>query len=100
MVLFFKGSAIRRVYKIACFVIGAFITYFINILRVVSFFVIMLNGGSMQTFQEFHDYYGPLYSVLWITSYPLILIEIHALSVRFSNMRRNAEQLNLAASQN
>lgn len=100
MALFLKASAILRIYKVVCFVIGAFITYFINILRVVSFFVIMLNGGSQQTFQEFHDYYGPLYSVLWITSYPLIIMGIHALSIRFSNMRSNAKQLNSVASQN
>jgi thaumarchaeosortase len=85
LALFLKASAIRRVYKVVCFVIGAFITYFINILRVVSFFLI-----DQKDFQVFHDYYGPLYSVLWIISYPLIIIGIHALWMRHSNMRSMA----------
>lgn len=95
--LFLKVIAIRWYYKVACFVTGAFITYFINILRVVSFFVIAFNGGSEQTISEFHNYYGPLYSVIWITSYPLIIIGIHALSVRF-NASSRAEQLNSVVS--
>lgn len=95
MALFLKTSAIRWIYKVSCFVIGAFITYFINILRVVSIFVIQLNGGS---YQEFHDYYGPLFSVLWITSYPLIIMGIYALSARSGNMKSGSEQANLAVS--
>jgi exosortase/archaeosortase family protein len=98
--LFLKASEMGLIYKVACFVMGAFVTYFINILRVVSFFVIMLNGGTQQAFQEFHDYYGPLYSVLWIISYPLIIIGIHALWTRHTNTGSSAKQLTSVASQN
>jgi exosortase/archaeosortase family protein len=99
VVLFLKGTTIRGIYKMACFVVGAFITYFINILRVISFFVIAFSGGSQQTINEFHNYYGPLYSVIWITSYPLIVLGIHALSARFGHTRSEAEQLDLVVSQ-
>lgn len=97
MALFLKPSAIRWIYKIPLFVTGAFITYFINILRIVNIFVIQLNGGN---YQEFHDYYGPLLSVLWITSYPLIIMGIHALSARFRSVKSDIEQVNLAVPQN
>jgi exosortase/archaeosortase family protein len=96
MALFLKPSSIRWIYKIPLFVIGASITYSINILRVVYIFVIQLNGGN---YQEFHDYYGPLLSVIWITSYPLIIMGILALSVRFGNMRSGMNQ-NSVSSQN
>lgn len=97
MALFLKPSAIRWIYKIPLLVTGAFITYFINILRVVNIFVIQLNGGN---YQEFHDYYGPLLSVLWITSYPLIIMGIHALSARFRSVKSDIEQVNLSVPQN
>lgn len=97
MALFLKPSAIRWIYKIPLFVTGAFITYFINILRVVNIFLIELNGGN---YQEFHDYYGPLLSVLWITSYPLIIMGIHALSSRFRSVKSDIGQVNLAVPQN
>jgi exosortase/archaeosortase family protein len=76
-VLFLTASNIRWIYRISYFVVGAFITYTINILRIIYIFIIQLNGGN---YQEFHDYYGPLISVLWITSYPLIIMGIQALS--------------------
>jgi exosortase/archaeosortase family protein len=97
MALFLKPSAIRWIYKIPLFVTGAFITYFINILRVVNIFVIQLNGGN---YQEFHDYYGPLLSVLWITSYPLIIIGIYAVSARFRSVKSELGQVNLTVAQN
>ena len=96
MALFLKPSAIRWIYKIPLFVTGALITYFINILRVVNIFVIQLNGGN---YQEFHDYYGPLISVLWITSYPLIIMGMLALSTKFRSVKSDMKQVNLAVPQ-
>ncbi|MEM2099181.1 MAG: archaeosortase/exosortase family protein [Candidatus Bathyarchaeia archaeon] len=71
MLLFLKKADIPRRHKIIYFTIGAAVTYFINILRIATLFVIGLNGGDVWTF---HDYYGQLYSVVWIISYPLIII--------------------------
>jgi thaumarchaeosortase len=56
--------------KLAYFFIGAAVTYFINVLRIVSIFLVAINGGD---WRRFHDYYGPLYSVVWIISYLLII---------------------------
>ncbi len=61
--------------KMGYFVIGAGITYFINILRIDTIFTIGMQYGvnSIQV-QDFHYYYGPLYSIAWIVSFPLIII--------------------------
>jgi len=76
ILLFLKKSAIPLHHKIIYFVIGAIVTYFINILRIVSVFVIAINKGNWGIF---HDYYGQLYSLTWIISYPLIIIGSQAL---------------------
>jgi exosortase/archaeosortase family protein len=84
MLLFLKKSDIPLWQKITFFGVGAATTYFINILRIVTFYVIgaqynpwdpALNTAVM----SFHDYYGPLYSIVWITSYPLIIIGVQIL---------------------
>jgi hypothetical protein len=51
--------------------IGAVITYIINALRIVNIFLIGMAGGNIEMF---HFYYGPLYAVVWITAYPIIVI--------------------------
>jgi len=76
VLLFLKKTAISWKHKTIYFVIGAIVTYFINILRIVTVFTIAINGGD---FMRFHDYYGQLYSITWIISYPLIIIGSRAL---------------------
>ncbi len=71
MLLFLKKSDIPRLHKVIYFAVGAAVTYFINILRIVTLFLLGLNGGDVWTF---HDYYGQFYSAVWIMSYPLIII--------------------------
>jgi thaumarchaeosortase len=71
MLLFLKKADIPRFHKIIYFTIGAAVTFFINILRIVTIFIIGVNRGDVWTF---HDYYGQLYSAAWIMSYPLIII--------------------------
>lgn len=71
ILLFLKKTAIQWKHRIVYFVIGAIVTYFINILRIVTIFVISANGGDIRIF---HNYYGQLYSITWIISYPLIII--------------------------
>ncbi len=65
--------------RFAYFTVGAIITYFINILRIVTIFTIGINGGDWRTF---HDSYGQLYSITWIVSYPLIIMGTRALWTR------------------
>lgn len=71
ILLFLKKSAIPWKQRIVYFVIGAIITYFINILRIVTLFIMAINGDD---WHQFHNYYGPLYSITWIICYLLIII--------------------------
>jgi thaumarchaeosortase len=66
--------------KIGYFTIGAIVTYFINILRIDTIFTIGMQYGTLSPqVQDFHFYYGPLYSIAWIVTFPLIIILSQAL---------------------
>jgi thaumarchaeosortase len=71
ILLFLRRSTFSYAARTIYFVIGAVITYFINILRIATLFIISVQGGDIG---PFHDYYGQLYSISWILSYPLIMI--------------------------
>jgi thaumarchaeosortase len=61
--------------KTGYFIIGATVTYFINVMRIVTIFNIgMQYGINSNQVQMFHFYYGPLYAIAWIVSYPLIIL--------------------------
>jgi len=79
IVLFLGNFPISFFKKLICFSIGAIITYFINILRIASIFIIGVNGGDIW---RFHDYYGSLYSITWIVAYPLIIIVVQTLWIK------------------
>lgn len=73
--LFLKRMNISWKAKIGFFVFGAAVTYFINVLRIVSIFNIGMEFGvTSNQIQTFHFYYGPLYTMAWIISYPLIIL--------------------------
>jgi thaumarchaeosortase len=77
ILIFLKGSNISWIRRTIYFAVGAIVTYFINILRIVTLFTIALSYGSFPAspqFTQFHNYYGPLYSVTWIMFYPLMII--------------------------
>jgi thaumarchaeosortase len=88
ILLFLKKSNIRWTLKVIYFVFGAVVTYLINIFRVVTIFLLALQYGypSPQA-QRFHDYYGMLYSIAWIISYPLIIIGGQVLWARIRSWR-------------
>ena len=74
ILLFLKRMPISWKAKIGYFAVGAAVTYFINILRIVTIFMIgMQYGETSSEVQWFHLYYGPLYSITWIIFYPLII---------------------------
>ncbi len=77
ILLFLKNSTISWKKRIVYFAFGAAVTYFINILRIVTIFIIGINDPN--AVWTFHDYYGPLYSISWITLYPLLIIGGRAL---------------------
>jgi thaumarchaeosortase len=75
ILVFLRGSSISLKWKAACFSIGGVVTYFINVLRIVTIFTLGLQYGQYSTqVNDFHYYYGQLYSITWIISYPLLII--------------------------
>ncbi len=77
ILIFLKGSTISWSRRTIYFAVGAIVTYFINILRIVTLFTIALSYGSnppSPQFTQFHNYYGQLYSISWIMFYPLMII--------------------------
>jgi thaumarchaeosortase len=71
IVLFLKRANIRWLHSIVYFAFGALVTYFINVLRIATIFIIAAENGDWGLF---HNYYGELYSMTWIIAYPSIII--------------------------
>jgi len=73
--LFLKRMNLSWKAKIGFFAIGAGVTYFINVLRIATIFTIGVQYGAYsEQVNQFHYYYGPLYAMAWIVSYPLLII--------------------------
>jgi thaumarchaeosortase len=84
ILLFLRKSAIPLTQKIIYFVVGAIVTYFINVLRIATIYVIAINGGDWGLF---HDYYGSFYSITWIICYLLIIIGTQVLLKKIRNWK-------------
>ncbi len=76
ILLFLKRSGISWKQRTIYFAFGAIVTYLINVLRIVTIYVISISSGGGYTLQteRFHNYYGQLYSITWIIAYPLIVL--------------------------
>jgi thaumarchaeosortase len=73
--LFLKRMHLSWKAKVGFFTFGAAVTYLINVFRIASILIIgMQFGTDSPQVQEFHAYYGPLYAMAWIVSFPLILL--------------------------
>ncbi|MBT0160105.1 hypothetical protein G4O51_08980 [Candidatus Bathyarchaeota archaeon A05DMB-2] len=78
--LFLKRMPMSLKAKVGYFAVGAVVTYFINVLRIVMIFIISMdNGVNSDAVKLFHNYYGPLYSIAWIVAYPLIILGTQSL---------------------
>jgi len=86
ILLFLKKSAIPLIQKIIYFIIGAIGTYTVNILRIVSIYIIAINQGNSAA-QVFHDYYGELYSITWIIVYLIIIILSRTIPAKLSMLK-------------
>jgi len=82
ILLFLRNSHFSWKQRVAYFVLGFVVTYFINVLRIVTIFVIAINHGD---YMAFHDIYGSLYSITWIVSYPLLIMGSQMLWARTRN---------------
>ena len=89
ILLFLKSSAVPWKQRIVYFIFGAVITYLINAARIATLFMIGAGGGNIG---PFHDYLGPLYSISWIISYPLIIIATRGLWTRIVPERAGLNQ--------
>jgi exosortase/archaeosortase family protein len=72
ILVFFKNADISAFRKLAYFIIGLFGTFFVNVLRVFSIIIVMLNSGN-EAGTVFHNTYGEIYSVIWILLYILLI---------------------------
>jgi thaumarchaeosortase len=90
ILLFLKNSDIPWRQRTIYFIIGAIITYFINIMRIVTIFIIGIDYGvGSPQWWQFHNYYGALYSISWIITYPLIIIGIQVLWSKIKKRKNN-----------
>ncbi len=89
ILLFLKNTPIPWKQRAVYFLIGAVVTFLINILRVVTIFIIGMNtGGLSAETEQFHNFYGQLYSITWIISYPLIIMGSRTLWAKINAMRQ------------
>lgn len=75
ILLLFKRSNISGFRKLVYFIVGAVCTYFVNILRIASYFVIRESSGQNAA-QSFHNSIGELYFIFWMFAYILLIISI------------------------
>jgi len=80
ILLLFKRSNISLFRKSVYFVIGAVGTYSVNVLRIVTYFVLLVNQGTDAAL-TFHNVYGELYFFAWILLYMLLIIGIQKYSL-------------------
>jgi thaumarchaeosortase len=92
VLLFLKRMPINWKAKTAAFVVGAAVTYFINVLRIAAFYPIGMDyGEGSEQVHMFHNYYGPLFSIAWIVSYPLLILGSQILWRKITNRGSNKE---------
>jgi thaumarchaeosortase len=92
--IFLKRMTVSWKAKTGFFAFGATVTYLINLIRIVTIFTIgMEYGVASNQVQLFHFYYGPLYAMAWIISYPLILLA--SIDIWKKIKKPRSKQLNL-----
>ncbi len=95
--LFLRRTPISCRARIGYFAVGAVVTYLINILRIVTIFIIGMNHGvNSDAVNLFHFYTGPLISISWIVAYPLLILSIQAFRNRGITRKTQSIQPNPA----
>jgi thaumarchaeosortase len=80
ILLLFKKSGIPPFRQAIYFIIGAVGTYFVNVGRIVTYFVILLNQGQDAAL-VFHNVYGEMYFFSFILVYILLIVGIQRFSI-------------------
>jgi len=72
IMLFLRGTSISRMRKIIYVAVGAVGTFFVNILRIVTIYVIGIHGGDSPA-KIFHEFYGEFFFIAWMFIYLSII---------------------------
>jgi len=80
ILLFFGNSNIAGFRKAIYFVVGLVGTFFVNVLRIVTYFVLLVGPGR-ETALTFHGVYGELYFFTWMLGYLLLILGIQRYSI-------------------
>jgi thaumarchaeosortase len=72
IMLFLRGTSISQMRKIIYVAIGAAGTFFVNILRIVTIYVIGINSGESPA-KLFHEFYGEFFFIAWMFIYLTII---------------------------
>jgi thaumarchaeosortase len=75
ILFFFKDSGISKLRRVVYFAVGAAGAFGANILRVATYFTVMVNQGSVAA-NYFHDTFGELFSIGWLFLYILAVLII------------------------
>lgn len=79
LLLFLKRMTRTVKHKAAYFTFGAAVTYMLNIFRIVTIFRLgIAQDETSEAVQTFHFFYGPLYSVIWIILYLIVILSIQS----------------------
>ena len=81
ILLFLKQLKLSAFQKFVCYIVGAIVTFFLNVLRIVSIYLVTVNYGQ-DAARVFHNYYGELYVVLWTLAYPFLIMGFQKLWLR------------------
>jgi thaumarchaeosortase len=72
IMLFLRGTSISRMRKIIYVAVGAAGTFFVNLLRIVTIYVIGINSGGSPA-KLFHEFYGEFFFIAWMFIYLTIV---------------------------
>ncbi len=72
IMLFLRGTNISRMRKIIYVAVGAAGTFFVNILRIVTIYVLGIHGGDSPA-KLFHEFYGEFFFIAWMFIYLSII---------------------------
>ena len=78
MVLLLRKSDMSTMHKTVYFFFGLAVTYFVNVLRIVEYFVILANSGQ-EAATIYHRDYGELLFIAWMGIYIILIILIERL---------------------
>jgi thaumarchaeosortase len=91
ILLFLRGVNISFQKKIAYVLVGAFGTFFVNILRIVAIFMAGLSGGSGVA-ARFHEFYGEFFFIAWMLIYLSIIFVFETYFLRrFSGIGKSRD---------